>query len=325
MRASSVLPLLLGLAAGNSRIEYHRVELPGFSLELPKPAAFTGDLKAQYRTGQVEARFGLKFVAVNWQVGEIATLEELPSIAKVMAAAIPDGARMTSQPARLEMINGHKATWLDAKIESIDVTFVDIECGKRSVMIGVGAATDFEAIRSRILKSFTCKPVEADEKAIASAVPIGVDDASVLREWFAVPNDDAFTISNGELLAVFTEIPHTAIDGKMLERVLPTLFAAYGGTWASARREKRAAVGGEREVHFGTMTMDGEPMPTALALWPCGGGGDMLMGMVMRMDGIDLEPGATFLTKVRCSQPGDPPLPLSPTPPEVSDPGADGE
>lgn len=320
-----VYGLVLLLAACDAGVEYHRVEMPGFSLELPKQATFNGDLKTQYRTGQVEARFGLKFVAVNWQVGAIATVEELPSIAKATAAAMPDGARITTQPARTEMVNGHKATWLDAKIETVEVSFVDIECGKRSVMIGMGAASGFEAMRSRILRSFTCKPGEADEKAIASAVPIGVDDAAVLHDWFPVPNDDAYTISNGALMAVFAEVPHTAIDGRTLEKVLPSLFAAYGGNWTASRREKRAALGGEREVHFGTMTLDGGALPTALALWPCGARGDMLMGMVMRMDGADLEPAATFLTKVRCAQPSDPPLSLAPTPPEVLDPGADGE
>jgi len=299
-RRALVLLLVLGCKRST---ELKRVELPGFSLELPASVHYTGDGKTDYRAGTVRDVGDGLVVFVGWQFGEIASVDEMPVAVRAIVEAVPALARIELAQARSVEIGGQKATRIDSKIEDVAVTFADITCGKRSVMLGFGAARDFEATRDRILASFQCHPAAADE-ALAEAAPIGVDDPAVLAGWSRVANEDAFAMTNGRLAVVAVGAPSGGSVTGVLHRMIPTLFASIGAKWQERGRETH----GGREYFRGTMTADGEETPGVIAAWPCGDGGDDALIVLALAPEDALDDAIAFIGKLRCARATDAPL-----------------
>src|SRR6478736_1372119 len=124
--------IALAMVAGcRERLELRRVELPGFSLELPRDV--TAEPSAEYGEGQVTFLRDNRIVVVSWQTGAIATVDEMPVVVRTIGVAVPALHDIQASPARSTKVNGHDATALDATIEGVQVSFTDISCGKRSV------------------------------------------------------------------------------------------------------------------------------------------------------------------------------------------------
>ncbi len=305
MAAKQRLALALLLLVGCKRsVELHRVDLPGFSLELPASVHYAGDGKTDYRSGSVRDLGDRLVVFVGWQPGEISTVDEMPVAVRAIVAAVPSLAGLSLSPARAVEVGGQKATRIDSKIEGIAVTFADITCGKRSVMLGFGAARDFEPTRDRILASFRCQPDAAEDAALAAAAPIGVDDPAVLAGWSRVANDDAFAMTNGRLAVLAVAAPSGGSATGVIGRMIPSLFAGVGAKWAERGRETR----GGREYVRGTMTADGDETPGVVAAWACGNGGDDAVIVLAFGPDDAIDEAIDFIGKLRCARRSDPPL-----------------
>ncbi|MCE9574059.1 MAG: hypothetical protein K8W52_13010 [Deltaproteobacteria bacterium] len=177
MRSSLLLALVLGVAGCGDKVTFHVVEFPGFSLEVPTALTYDGDPKVEYRAGQTQGQAGRRLFVVGWQPGPNATVDEMPMFMKAMATALPGGASFHAGTPQTLTIAGHPATRLDSQIETMTLSMVDVACGKRSVLIAVGAERGVDEVREHMLASFDCHPIAAEDAAIGTtAVPIGVDD-----------------------------------------------------------------------------------------------------------------------------------------------------
>jgi hypothetical protein len=278
---------LLALAGCREKVEYHRIEFPGFSLEAPTALTYGKDHLTEYRAGQAQAIFGTRLVVVGWQPGEHATTAEMPMLVRAMTAALPDSAKLETDPAQATTVSGHDATRVDAEIETMKLSILDIECGKRSVMLGLGATDNLDEMRDRILASFDCHPVAAQDQA----------------------NDD--------LVVAVMQIPQTgSLDSTSLDKILPAIFGSVGADWTSERSETRMVDNSARAFQVGRMKAEGETMAGVLTVWNCAGRADAVMALALAQvaDGSPTS-AIDFLTKLRCAKPADPPLPLAPAPP----------
>jgi len=304
-------------------IEFHRLELPGFSIEVPtfvkapvKPEYRAGDVQRQQFPGNIEVPTA---ISVSWQPGAIMTVEELPATARVLLAEfVPKGTKTTFGAARTVTVGGQTATQLDAKLATVDALFIDITCGKRTVMITIATVEHFTTIRDRMLKSFVCKPVEADEAALDSLVAVGADDPKTFDGWrYADTDHSVVNITNGEMVVVFAETQKPdGIELDTFRKVLPQLFGASGATFTpdTDGRETRTLAGGERrQFERGKVTIEGETVAAVLSLWACPDGKRAVFGFAMIvLPEIPASKAIDFITKVRCGKVGDPPLPVGP-------------
>jgi hypothetical protein len=300
------LVLFLFLLGCKRSVELRRIQLPGFSLELPSSMHYTGDGKTDYRSGQLHDIGDRYVVFVAWQPGEAATVEEMPIAVKAVGEVVPQLARMSMSPARSYVIGSQQATRLDTSYEGVAITFIDISCGKRSVMVAFGAEREFEQTRDRILDSFQCHPNAAEDTAIAAAVPIGVDDPSLVANWFRVKNDDAFAMSDGQLILVAVSVPNAGDMTGMVDKIIPTMFDAAGAKWLGGKREQHGA----REFQRGVMEADGERTAGVISIWRCDGTNDALMVLALAPDEDAVTTAIDFVGKLRCARRDDPPLPL---------------
>ncbi len=111
IRRAALLVLVVAGCRGDG-IEYHRVEFPGFSLEVPTILTYGKDQVTQYRAGRVEARDGSRLVMLTWRAGAISTVEDMPEVMRIISGA---DSRMTIQaePARALQLGGQDATQIE--------------------------------------------------------------------------------------------------------------------------------------------------------------------------------------------------------------------
>jgi hypothetical protein len=310
--SSLALTALLPSAGCKKRIEYHRVDFPGFSLEVPEGMDYGKDPVTEYRAGQVQWQDGSRLVIVSWQAGSRATVEEMPLLVRTMAMAIPNGAKLESDPAQTVTVSGHQGTRVDARIETMSLSLVDIDCGKRSMMIGVGAMRDLDAMRKRVLDSFQCQPIAEHEQPIGtSAVPFGVDDPSVLAGWERVQNDDMFTMSKGTTMFLALQVPRgDKASALVLDKAIPELMTATGAAWTNLDMETRKTKWGERMFRRGHVKVDDEVMAGVVTVWPCDGRADAVLAMAFVPTEAELGATIDFISGLRCANPDDPPIQL---------------
>ncbi len=307
MKARYVVVLLVALVACKKKLDFQRTQLPGFSLELPSSVHYKGDLQADYRQGKVSDVGDRTIVFVTWQPGEIISPEELPMAIKALGDAMPILKQLTLAPAQSVEVNGQKATRLQAKIEGVDLVFVDVTCGARSVLIGLGAAEGFEVLRDRVLGSFHCQADAGEDAALANAAPIGIDDASLLAGWTRVPNDDAFAMTNGKQIVLAVGVPNGGTMSGLVDKMIPVMFQAAGATWQESGRETR----GGRELQKGVMISDGDQTPGVIVTWTCDNHEDALLVLGLGPDEAAVSEVGDLIVKLRCARRGEPPLPLA--------------
>lgn len=307
--------LAIGLVAAScgkaqQGVEYHKVALPGFAVELPthvKP-----DPSAAYVEGQIQSKFGYRVVLVSWQLGAIDDVEKLPTTVRSIVDQFATGKRLELEPATAIQIGGQAATRVDGKFADVRFSFADVTCGARSVLLGVSGLRDFEQMRDRMFASFTCTPIPADEKelvALAKAaigsVPIGIDDPAVLAGWRRVDDDPVtLTISNGKTVAMFAAIPTAeAGDGKANVAKL-----VAGGVFTPTGTVTSGTPTSMFEVERGTLVSEGETSMAAVTKWSCDD--RTVVAVTMSAAAPDRDAAIKWLGKLRCGKPDDAPLPL---------------
>jgi len=119
---------------------------------------------------------------------------------------------------------------------------------------------------------------------------------------------------------VFAEIAKPQGVGlDKIRNMLPEMFGIGGGTFTpTGSREQRTIAGGERRIfERGTLTVEGESLPAVSSLWSCSvNDARAMMALAMMEDESSVPAAIEFLSKIRCAQPGDPPLPIGPYVPE---------
>ena len=308
---SRALLLIPVLAACGSKtpVEYHRVALPGFSVELP--TYMKADPSVAYREGQIQANFGVRVMLVSWQLGGIDPVDKLPATVRSIVEQFATK-RIELEPARSEQVGGQPATRVDGRFADVSFSFADVTCGTRSVLLGLSGLRDFEQMRDRMYQTFTCTPVPTDEaelvaaaKAVAGSVPIGVDDPATLAGWRRVDDDPVtLTITNGKTIAMFAAMPpEQATDGKA---IVPQLIA--GGVFVATGSTSIGTPTALLDIERATIQADGETSYASVAKWSCDD--RTVVGVLFGAKVIDRDAASPWLGKLRCGKPDDPPLPL---------------
>ena len=313
--------LALASTAGckrTSEVALHRLELPGMAIDAP--TYVKAPAQAAYRSGELRyAKYPVVF-SIAWQLGEPLTAEEMPQAIKLTFDELMRGKPTTIGKPRAVKVGGHDAIQLEASISGMKVIFTDVICGRRSAMIAL-AGDRLVAKRDHILQSFECKPDAREEAALENAMLVGSDDPTVFTGWrLADAERSPLTITNDELVVVFAEIGKPqGIGLDKIRNMLPGMFGIGGGTFTpTGSREQRTIAGGERRIfERGTLTVEGESLPAVSSLWSCSvNDARAMMALAMMEDESSVPAAIEFLSKIRCAQPGDPPLPIGPYVPE---------
>lgn len=307
-------------------LAYERVELPGFSIELPKspnmgPIVTASD-RERYPAGQIkrgQVREPVHVAALSWQPGVLSTQEELTDMIKIMATAMaskPVTPRITS-PARADTVAGKPAMRIGVTIEPLELELVEVTCGGRAIQIMVGARAPGPIIE-RMLRTFDCHPDPAREPELATdRAPVAFDE---LTGWSAMANPEAFTIINGTTVAVFS----VTSDAHQVEKlgfvkVVGAMIETMFGAWTLDTSERPTRHGRTRDLVFGDAVDDGEAIRIAAGLWPCPVG-PAVIGLVMQASDGDRaqfrETAIDVLMRARCLNPGETPPALAPAPTE---------
>ncbi|MEO8698404.1 MAG: hypothetical protein ABI867_00135 [Kofleriaceae bacterium] len=317
MRSEIWIALIVAMACKPRELEFRRFELPGFSLDAPD--FFDGKrTDFLYDDDSLVAQDGLQVMSVTWDQGEILSVQELPTSVKAVMAELVKDQKLELEPARAVTIGGQSATRVDGKMGILDMTFADITCGGRSVMIQL-MAPRVEVLRERVLGSFTCTPDPAKEKAMGARVAIGVDDPATLAgfSYADKPGTTPMSISDGEAVAVFDTTTGDSEDLELLRKLLPKMFGVHTNIVMSpGKRETRGAGARERVFDHGVVTLEGgEKRWAVTTLWRCEGSTkEAVLALVLVADPARAATSVDWLMKIRCARPGDPPLPLGPAP-----------
>ncbi|MEJ7599198.1 MAG: hypothetical protein WKG01_14925 [Kofleriaceae bacterium] len=309
LRALILVPVLASCGS-RTGVDYHRVALPGFSVELP--TYLQSDPSAAYREGQLQANFGVRVVLVSWQLGGIDGVDRMPATVKSIVDQFSTKRTIELDPARSVQIGGQLATRVDGRFADVSFSFADVTCGSRSVLLGLSGLRDFEQMRDRMYQTFACAPIPADEaelvavaKATAGSVPIGIDDPATLSGWRRVDDDPVtLTITNNKVVAMFASMPtEQATDGKA---IVPQLVA--GGTFVQTGSTSLGNPTALLEIERGTIKSEGEVSHASVTRWTCDD--RTVVGVVMTANVVDRDAATPWLAKLRCARPEDPPLPL---------------
>jgi hypothetical protein len=222
-------------------------------------------------------------------------------------------AQIGFRDARALTLAGHHATELPMTLNGIPATFVEVECGTRSVLIGLTAGDRLDEIRQRVLDSFQCHPDATEEHAIATTPPFAIDDPSLLAGWWHTRDERMFAITDGKRTLKVAEAAIGVIDESTFEALVATLFKDVIGrdTWVGEAAEQRVVAGERRIVQRGTTRLHGDNIGVGvLSLSPCSGRHDALVALAIVHEASELDGATELLGHVRCARPGDPLLSL---------------
>ncbi len=308
--AIAVAVAALGCSKAKVEVEYHKLALPGFAVEVPTHVK--ADPSAAYIEGQVQSKFGYRVVLVSWQLGGIDDVEKFPTTVRTIVDQFAIAKKLTFEPAVATKIGGQAATRVDGAFADVKLSFADVTCGARSVLLGVSGLRDFEQMRDRLFASFTCTPIPDQEKeliavarAAVGSVPIGVDAPDTLAGWRRVDDDPVtLTITNGKTIAMFAPMPlEEATDGKA---IVPKLVA--GGVFTKTGSMMTGNPKSILEIERGTIVSEGETSMGAVTKWTCDD--RAVVAVTMSAAAADRDSAMQWLTKLRCGKPDDAPLAL---------------
>lgn len=316
--AAAALLGLIGCKPG--KIDFHRVDLPGFSLELPTELVYRGDPRADYAVGAVKAERRSRppyVVHVTWEAGPLSTPDELAAYGRLSVDAIGDPANTVApSPVESFQVGEHPAVRMSLLLRGSPMVLVEIACGQRAVRIAAWTPRGGAVIVDRALASFRCTPVAELEAADAVADPVGFDGVdTLLRGWMKVEAEPGqLAITDGSMIALFQKTPGSApLPVDAIDRMLPGMMKLGGAGWQARGREHKQGPHGGRDVFSGVMTADGEAYDAVVSLWPCSSNG--VLAMVLH-DGQGRDAALDMLLAARCPRPGDARLELPPAPVE---------
>jgi hypothetical protein len=306
---------LLILAACNPRpTELQRLELPGFSIEAPGYVKVPPDLR--YNDDEVDGQSGLQRVTILWHAGKpVANTERIEEIGAAIGAAM-EGDEIEWDPVRTLTLGGQRANRLDGGAEGLSMaTIVEIGCGDRSIILTF-AGLGIRGFRDRMLDTFACKPIPAEEARLATATPIGSDDPTAFAGFRHVDDVLAnFSITNDELIATF-ELEHQPTDD--LAHLQDALNGMYGLD-STFTPEGKPEIRDGRTFYRGALAVDRETTRWAVAVVLRCDPKTAVFGVAMVTKPDARQKAADWLAKLRCSKPTDPPLPLAPPKPDEPD------
>ncbi len=293
--------------------ELHKRQLPGFSLDVPAFVEVKPELS--YRDDEIQADQGMLGISVSWSEGGTLDPAGLNMTVKALMETAAKGEDVELDPARSPTIGGQQAVQVEGNIGGIArFSFTNVVCGGRSVMIGIVGGASFEKLRDRMLGSFACTPVAADEKQLGSTTPIGVDDPTTLAGFRYVDQDRSqFSITNGELIAIFDTTSADSESMELMTKLLPNLLGAGANvTMDRDGRAVRSVGSASRSFEQGSMkNEDGTRNGVVTSLWRCDGDKQAVFAIVVVLFDTDRTKAIDWLSKIRCARPGDPPLAIA--------------
>ena len=239
-------------------------------------------------------------------LGTASTGDEIGLLARGVAAMLPNGASLVMQPARTVMVGAHNTQRIDGAIGEVVMSLVDAGCGARSVQIAMVATKSVEPMFTAMLDSFECHPDPVQEKAVESVMPIAFDDPKELAGWSRVANPDAFAITDGESMLMFTDVPPETVTPELLEKLITPMFGAMQGSWTGEGRETHDG----RVFLLGTIKLASETMSGAVTGITCEPFAHKAL-LALSMSSAERRPATIGkLAKARCPRPGEKPAAL---------------
>lgn len=295
-------------APPSSPSEFRRLELPGFSIDVPAGLGVGGGNITDYRAGEIKMQGSGQAFEVIWGVGRVYLGDQLTEMVRARVAAEFPGHRYELRAPQTTIAGPHLASVLEFTVDDREVAWVSIDCGKRAVTLHI-SGPQLVALRDHILDSFDCHPVAATELALDRS-PIGVDEPDLLSDWHQIPNDKGLLLTNDVFALVFQLAPGSDMLTAEFRNSLPGLIKALtGGVWSNTRLEKRWTRDGERIFQHGTIEALGERRPGLFVAWRCGD--QSTFGLAVPLIAVsDLDSVVELIMKLRCARPGDPSLHL---------------
>jgi hypothetical protein len=302
---------------------FERIELPGFSIELPAGKTRSGEgERSQYASGQIKRaheKRPIYVVGVSWQPGASSTPEDLEAMATAVGAVLADkggGAPQVVDRKQLT-IQGRPAGGITVKAGKIQVQLVEVTCGGRALQLVVGAV-DPASLVERMTGSLACHPDPDSEGRLGTdRSPVGFDG---LSGWNRLDNPDSFAISDGEVIAMFSAVPDTsALSGGGADKVIDHMMRAILGDWTRSGEDRLTGHGRTRQVFYGQAMIEGELAHIAVSIWTCPDAPGVV-GLVIHEPGKPRAEVADILLRARCLGPGEEPPAFELAAPEPADP-----
>ncbi len=262
--------------------------LPGFTIGLPDGEAPTQKFSeydvGKYQVKNVGGEGGV--IAVSWEGGE-ASADDL----KLAANALGPAMGTTGVPVVLTL-RGPRGTAIetvrvDGDKSPMFMSF--LPCGPRRVMVITMAGSDSEALHSRVLPTFVCKPDPARDNIPLGVVPLIVE----LPGWYANergPNQVVLTDGTGMVLLKTI----SASSSDVTAMVVP-MFNAIGWKLATTgKKDDRTLLSG---------TIEGQSVHGWVRSVPCGTQTVIIVAIATDVEGADVL--ALKLQPARCARPGE--------------------
>ena len=297
-------------------LTYHRLGLPGFSIQAPIQLTYQADLNATYRTGKVQWKDRTHHILVAWRRGLPLTSDDVPALIKAVGQLAPASAGQFVAESGDYTASGLVGFQVTLKNPRYRIQFFEAPCGKRVVTITAAAPTaQMPALWHNLTTAITCLPQAEQESTLDTEAPITPDVPELLAGWERVATNSTYVISNDDRVIVVQ--PFDKFEGlttAVAQPLIQALGAQIGGTWVAGRTEAKSGPFGRRELMFGSMTLDEAELHAVVSMFRCDGRSTGLLLLVMGDTATSTQAGlAELSTKIRCALPGDPPLRLAPS------------
>lgn len=317
--ALAALLFCIGACKKVPPLTYHRVALPGFSVQAPTQMNYQADLVATYRSGKVEWKDRSRQILVSWRRGVALTPEDVPAIVKAIGGLAPASAGQFVAESGAATASGLAGFQVTLKNATYRIQFFEAPCGKRVVTVAVAArATEMPALWDKLTSSIICAPQAEQEAKLDTSAPISPDAPELLAGWERMADDSAFIISHDERVIVAEELANfEGVKAPIAQSMLQTIVSQFAGTWVPGRSEAKSGPFGRRELMFGALTIDEAEFHAVVSIFRCDGQNTGLLLLVMGEKDASTDASteaalAELSTKIRCAMPGDPPLRLAP-------------
>lgn len=286
--------------------EFRRLELPGFSIDVPTGLGVGDGAITEYRTGEVTMQGSGRGFKMSWNVGRVVFGDQLTGLMRARLAAELQGHRYELRDPQTMIAGPHLASVLEYTVDDQEAAWMNIDCGKRVVELQINGP-QLAALRDHILDSFDCHPVAAAELAL-DRCPFGIDKPDLLSDWYQIPHDEGLVLTNDVFVLTFQLVAGTDILAAEFYTSLPDrMKGMLGVTWSSTRLEKRWSRDGERILQHGTVEALGERRPGLVVAWRCGD--QAVFGFALPLIAVpDLDSVVDLIMVLRCARPGDPQL-----------------
>ncbi len=270
----------------------HR-DLPGFAIDLPDAKELSAKTSLEYATGSIAIQDSAhaRLAIVAWSAGPKLTPAELEQLLGVFGALVhaSGSGTVVHEPGP----QGAIVETIELPTDSMPLFITQLDCGRRNVMIALGAEHGAAELRKSVLASFRCTPDPTREAKLGTvALHVRVD----LPGWKTVSQDGGQLVLTDQNGLVMMQPMPLSTETSLVSAIGPMLKVAFQGTITAGPVE------GNHVPLQGTI--DGQPAVGFGMLIPCAA--DKTLVFALASDRPSGDAVQKAFDAATCTKPGEP-------------------